>query len=208
MQRLTRHETADATAKLRSWRSPADVDVLLDDIREKAGFYTVAQGGLKFWREAFVGRSCAYLSNAKRFRLGDDPPDFELDYGDHARSFEIVDVMPSGRQRGLEYDNHAALWNERGSIPISHLTYEQENSEREAIPADVERQILAKKAKKYDPAPILVLCLHHHVIGDLGHSVESAMVRHAENALTTFPEIWLLKGPSLLRVSAVGVSRV
>ena len=208
MRRLTFEETSQYVMRLRNWHSLSDVSAILHEVREKARFYAVSQGGLKFWREAFVGMSCAHLSHAKRFRLGADPPDFELDYGDHVRPFEIVDVMPADWQRGREYDEYATLWNEQQGIPISHVNYEQEKAEHETIPADVARQILAKKAKRYDPAPTLVMDIHHRVHGDLGRLVESAMIRHAKHALTDFSEIWLRKASSFLRVSQVGVSRV
>lgn len=208
MRRLTREETAAYVARLRSWLPLSEVDTIVREISEKAEFYSVSQGGLKFWRETFVGMSCALLTHARLFRLGGDPPDFELDYGDHIRSFEIVDVMPAGRRLGAEYDEFADLANTNQGIPIRHVTQEEMEAELNSLAPDLEQQLIAKMAKNYNPAPILVVDIHHDIIPAMDSGPERTIVRHAERALSKFPEVWLRKSSSFLRISPSGISRV
>lgn len=201
MRRLCKQEAETYRSLLHSWRSLSDVDAIMDRIDERARFYAVSQGGLKFWREAYVGMSCAYRSHALRFRLGGDPPDFELDYGDHVRAFELVGAIPAWRKPGLLYDKLAAEWNATRKIPILPMSHEEETAEHEAIPEDVRVQIQAKLGKNYSRTTILVVALHHWVVGDLWPHIEMAVVQHARAALGHFREIWIWKGGNVLRVS-------
>ncbi len=208
MRRLVPHEIESYIAALREWQSWSDADVILTQIHAISKLYTVSQGRLQFWREAFVGLACAQMTHAVRFRLGNDPPDFELDYGDHIRSFEVVDVLPAGRLRGDEYDQLAADVIAGEQPEIEHLSAEKEREEYHSIPIDVLIQIQNKKAKKYDPSIILVMDLHHAVIHELYQDVEGELVRLARGALDAFAEIWFRKGMYLLRVSPYSVSRI
>lgn len=205
MRRLSKAELADIDARLRQWQSFDEIDAVLKAVRETTGFYAVGQGGLKIWREAFVAVSCALQTHARRIRLGGDPPDFELDYGDHVRAFELVDVFPVGRRLGREYDTFADLWNNSQGIPLEHVDME---AELEALPADLEAQLQAKAAKGYSPSPILVADIHHAIfpqsdIGDL-----SRLAGIARRYLTHFPEVWLRMSRNLVRVSPFGETRI
>jgi hypothetical protein len=208
MRRLTREETAAYVARLRSWLPLSEVDAIIREVSEKAEFYAVSQGGLKFWRETFVGMSCAILTHAKLFRLGGDPPDFELDYGDHTRSFEIVDVMPAARRLGDEYGQFAVLANANQGVPIRHVTQEEMEAELNALAPDLEQRLTAKMAKNYNPAPILVVDIHHDIIPAMDSGPERTIVLLAKRALSKFPEVWLRKSSSFIRVSSLGVSRI
>jgi hypothetical protein len=208
MRRLEQHETAVYFAALREWQSWSAADAILTKIRDISKLYTVSQGGLQFWREAFVGLACAQMTHAVRFRLGNNPPDFQLDYGDHLRSFEVVDVLRAGRLRNAEYDELAADVLAGKQPEIEHFSTEREIEEYKAIPGDVMRQIQSKKEKGYDPSIILVMDLHHAVMHELYQDVEGELVRLARGALDAFSEIWFRKGMYLLRVSPYSVSRI
>ncbi len=205
MRRLSRSELGALDARLRQWQTVEEIDAVLHEVRETTGFYAVGQGGLKIWREAFVAVSCALLTHGQRVRLGGDPPDFELDYGDHIRAFELVDVFPAGRRLGQEYDRFADLWNNAQGIPIESLDMEAELT---ALPADLEAQLRAKAAKRYDPAPILVADIHHAIFpqSDLGEL--SVLAGIARRYLGHFPEIWLRMSRNLVRVSPHNSTRI
>ena len=146
MRRFTKEQLIELNSRMRTWATLNEFAQMINEVQAAAGFYAVSQGGLKIWREAWVAISCGQLSHALRVKLGDDPPDFELDYGDHQRRFEIVDVMPTGRKLGQTYDYYAEQWNDDASILLERVGGEAEHN---ALPGDLERQLQAKAAKAY-----------------------------------------------------------
>lgn len=205
MQRFSKDQLADLHDRMRAWSPIRDFARMIDEVEAIAGFYAVSQGGLKIWREAWVAISCAQLSHGVRVRLGDDPPDFEIDYGDHQRPFEIVDVLPAGRKFGQTYDQYAERWNANASITLERVGGE---AELNALPADLERQLQAKATKAYDPPPILVADLHHELIPWTDFPVEQRLARITADYLRHFPEIWLRRGAHILRITPRGQTRL
>ncbi|WP_269715629.1 hypothetical protein [Caulobacter sp. NIBR2454] len=205
MVRLTKSQAAEYRSRLSAWQSFADATELMREVRERQGFYAVSQGAAKFWREMHVALYCAGITHAKRVRLGDDPPDFELDYGDHRRAFEIVNALPPGRQLGAEYDAMADLMNTGKSVPITHLDVE---GELEDAPLAVDAAIRSKAAKGYEMPLVLVVDIFHFVIARSDRDAERQWVRSAQKALGSFIEIWLKNGSDLIRVTPNGISRL
>ena len=206
--RLTKEEVARYKARLASWLRLEQVDTVMQEINQKSQLYTVSQGGLKFFRETFVGMSCAYLTHAERFRLGADPPDFELDYGATEQSFELVQVMPRGWRLGHEYDAYADELNYLGHTTLKTRSHKERQAESESIVDDVNDKLKAKLSKGYDKSIILVVDILHdlYLRTDLGHSRSLANV--ARSALGSFSEIWLRQSNNLLRVSRHSTSLI
>ncbi|MFZ3006037.1 MAG: hypothetical protein WA047_07655 [Phenylobacterium sp.] len=205
MKRFTKAQLAELNGRMRAWTTLEDFAQMIEEVHAVAGFYAVSQGGLKIWREAWVAISCGQLSHALRVKLGDDPPDFELDYCDHRRQFEIVDVMPAGRKLGQTYDNYAERWNNNASITLERVGGEAEHN---ALPSDLESQLQAKASKAYNPRPILVADIHHELFPWTDFPVEQRLAGIAAQYLGHFPEVWLRKGAHLLRITPHGATRL
>lgn len=205
MRPLTGDETAQLAGYLADWRTPEEVHGALQAVGEVAGFYTVGQGALKIWREAFVAMSCLQLSHARRLRLGDDPPDFELEYDHGVQDFELVDVLPAGRRLGEVYKTYARNLNETGRTELERVGGQEEH---EALLADFERQLLAKMAKGYETSLILVADIHHELEPGSDYPMEQRLARIAQAGLDRFREVWIRKGASIIRVSPFGMTRM
>jgi hypothetical protein len=208
MQRFTRDEATIHDAELRKWNSLSDVDMIMGAVARKAQLYAVSQGALKFWREAFVGMSCARLTHAVRFRLGGDPPDFELDYGDHQRSFEIVNVMPEGWLLGKEYDGHAERLNAGQPVTLRSLSFEQGRAEYDAFGTDLQEQIAAKMGKNYPAGMILVADVLHEVDFNIDTGLKHVAAQRARKGLEKFDEVWVRRATYILRVTRHGVTQI
>lgn len=208
MRRLTATELSAYKTRLSSWLRLDQVNLIMAEIGEQSQFYAVSQGGLKFWREAFVGMSCAYLTHADRFRLGADPPDFELAYGKRRQGFELLQVMPKGWRLGDEYNTYADELNEFGSTKLKSRSYRERQTESETVVDDVRELLQAKVAKKYDNRLILVIDIFH----DLYFSTDSGHVRVlsrvAQQGLSSFSEVWLRQANHIVRVSQNSVSMI
>ncbi len=205
MRKLSDVELTEFIARFSDWQSPEDFERILWDAEAIVGFLAVGDGRMKVWREGFVAMSCAQLSLASRLRLGDDPPDFELDYGDHRRSFELVDVLPNGSRRTGEHAKLAKLANAGEPLPIEHFDAEQELLD---LPADFRAQLEAKAAKKYPAGLILVTDIQHFLVPSVDEVVERRLAKTAAEYLDFFEEIWIRRSASIIRVSQMGASRM
>ena len=199
MRRISREEATEFEFKLRQWCTFEEADEIMQKVAEKAQLYVSSQGSLKFWREAFVGMSCALLTHALRIRLGADPPDFELDYGDHMRMFELVSVIPKNWFIGRQHDEYAEQLNAGQSIKLRKLTYAQGKAEYEAIGPDLEQQIQRKCSKTYSAGTILVADLYHDVDFATDFGLNQMIGNTASQALSKFAEVWVRNGNALLR---------
>jgi hypothetical protein len=208
MRRLTVSEIAAYKAQLSSWLRLDEVNPIIADIRRKTEFYATSQGGLKFWREAFVGMSCAYLTHASHFRLGADPPDFELRYGRRKQGFEVVQVIPKGWRIGDEYNTYADEMNRLRTTQLKSRSYRERQTESETVVDDVQELLRAKMMKNYDRRFILVVDIFHDLFlsTDFGHV--RALSRVARQGLSSFSEIWLRQASNILRVSPFSVSLI
>lgn len=206
MTRLSAQEANEYKIKLSEWQTLQRVDRLISEVANKAQLYAVSQGGLKFWREAFVGMSCAQLTHAKKFRLGGDPPDFELDYDDHTLKCELVTALPEGLKLGDRYNRYADDLNKHGETTLHTRSFEQSKREYESLPDDVEALIIAKSAKHYPEKYVLVVDILHdvHFESDLG--LIRGLVPIGRKGLKAFREVWFRQSSRLLRVSPVSSS--
>jgi hypothetical protein len=208
MRRISREQATELQAKLKQWCTFEEADEIMQCVAQKAQLYVTSQGSLKFWREAFVGMSCALLTHALRIRLGADPPDFELDYGDHMRTFELVNVIPKNWLIGKQHDEYAERLNAGESIKLRKLTYAQSKAEYEALGQDLEQQIQAKLSKSYSPGMILVADLYHDVDFATDFGLKQEIANIAAQALSKFTEVWVRNGNSLIRISPDRISQI
>ncbi len=208
MTRLSAQEVKDYRKQLSQWQTLHRVDTLISEVADKAQLYVVSQGGLKFWREAFVGMSCAQLTHARRFRLGDDPPDFELDYGDHTLRCELVTALPDGLKLGDRYNKYADDLNRDGKTELSSTSFDQGKQEYDSVISDVESLISAKSSKLYPEKYVLVVDIMHEVYFDSDFGLMQELARAARSGLSNFREVWLRQSSRLLRVSPVSTSLI
>ncbi|WP_040308386.1 hypothetical protein [Asticcacaulis biprosthecium] len=208
MRRLTKDEIASYRLRLGSWLPLDDVDAIMAEVGDQTQMFAVAQGGLKFWRETWIAMSCAQLMHARRLKLGDDPPDFWLDFGRQQQAFEIVQVMPRDYRPGVIYGQYAADLTSKGSTELVERSFDQVGIDLENLPNDLAAQLRAKCAKKYDSDLILIVDLLHDVILEADSGVVLGMVRVTRPALNTFREVWLRRGNAIVRVTEESVSLV
>jgi hypothetical protein len=208
MRRIPRKQAIELETKLKQWCTFEEADEIMQFIAEEAQLYVSSQGSLKFWREAFVGMSCALLTHAFRIRLGANPPDFELDYGDHIRMFELVNVIPKNWLIGKQHDEYAERLNAGEFIKLRKLTHAQAKAEYEALGQDLEQQIHAKLSKSYSPGMILVADLYHEVDFATDSGLKQEIANIASQALSKFAEVWVRSGNSLIRVSPDHISQI
>lgn len=206
MAKLSAQQIADFAGRLGKWLTPADFDAILREVESLVGFHAVGDGRMKWWREGFVAMSCAQLSHARRLRLGDDPPDFHLDYGDHEREFELVDILPAGTKRTGDYDQYGKLADAGKPIPIPQRDWSEES--HNAVLRDLQVQLDAKSAKQYPPGTILVADIQHNLIPIQDAPMEARLAKCASSYLDRFEEIWLRNGAHIIRVSPARVSRL
>lgn len=205
LRRYTKEEPRALGDRFRRWSTPDEFGSLIQKVGRETGFYAVSQGGLKIWREAWVAMSCARLTHAHSVRLGADPPDFELSYGDHRRSFEIVDLWPADSRIGATYDHYAKSWNAGEGVPIRHADMEGEIN---ALPDDLREQLRRKMVKGYPPETILVVDIHHSIFPGTDYMVEQDLARIGRQALEVFAEIWLRMGIHILRITQSFETRI
>lgn len=202
MQRIEAAEVKRLKQKLGTWHYLSEMQDALQEISKRAGLYTVAQGELKFVREASIGQICGMLTHARQVRLGDDPPDFVLGYGDGRElECEVVDVIPKNwPARGL-HRRYADELSRHGQTQIQEFSYEELRSQSESVVEDVEKQIEAKATRAYEKDYILVVNITHDLIlgSDAGHTKE--LFKLGKNALSSFAEVWFKKDRNILRVS-------
>lgn len=208
MARLSAQEAKDYRIQLSEWQALHRVDTLISEVADKAQLYVASQGGLKFWREAFVGMSCAQLTHASRFRLGNDPPDFELDYGDYTLKCELVTAVPHGLKLGDRYNRYADDLNKNGNTELFSNSFEQSEKEYNSVISDVEDLISAKAAKSYTEKYVLVVDILHDVYFDSDLVLLRGLSRIARSGLSKFREIWLRQSSRILRVSPVSTSLI
>lgn len=205
MRRLTQTEIAAYKARLSRPITVKEAKAISSEVHAIAELYTVSQGRLDFWRELFVGISCADLMHASHIRLGEEPPDIVLTVNGADLLIEITNAIPTGRKLGAEYDDYAASMVETGSVKFAD---ENALEDHDSVVPDVAAAIDKKVSKSYRARYVLVVDILHKIIGPLSWSMERAMVRSAVPALTSFEEVWIRKAASILRVSRQGVSRV
>lgn len=208
MRRLTKSEIKECRDYLTEWRTLDEVNALMANISLVSELYAVSQGGLKFWREAWIGMSCAYLTHARRFRLGEDPPDIFLDYGTHEQGLEIVQVLPRGMKISGDHDRYADELSARGETVITNRSFQQKERDLETLPADLRIQIQSKAGKNYPNHYILVVDILHEIFFETDTGSVLGIAEVAKGFLKSFSEIWLRRGNAIVRVSPVNTTLI
>jgi hypothetical protein len=208
MRKLSKKEAQAYELRLKVWNDLPVVTGIMKEINNIAELYAVSEGKLKFWRETYIGMSCAHFTHALKFRLGGDPPDFELDYGSHQRSFEIVQLVPQGRLISGEHKTYAQDLEAKGETILREDTYATRRSEWEAVVPDAKIQVAAKASKSYPPETILVVDIVHDFEFQQDPGATRQLVSLAMQNTSHFSEIWFRKSRSLLRVSSTSATLI
>ncbi len=183
---LTKQAIKDLRRSLEEWRTPAEMQAICAELRERVGGLTVfTKGGLTFITEAIVAGDFGAARAARFVRLipeFEQRPDFELDFDGQVERFEMVQADKEGRRRGDEYAANAQL--PRGTV--IHLDPPLPEEVLEMV-----RTAAGKKAKPYPPQTQLMIYLEAGRYA----SDDELLPRFAEavsDARPFFSAIWIL----------------
>lgn len=154
---------------------------------------------MQFWRDAYYGISCGWLCSASHFRVGGNPPDFELEIAGQTKIFEVVEVLEKCRERDKEYKEKSKLGD--SSTGIEHDSAEDIRISLSFLSETFKQQVDKKCKKNYPIETILVVAITHRVVGALPEAIMRELIRHSKLALGFFQEIWIWKGDAVTCVS-------
>lgn len=134
-------ELKDWLRRFREWNDPTTFGQIVAKMNTAHGDHCVTQPGSSF-REAFLAHRLALHLRADGVRLGDDPPDFELQFGKEKFYYEAAEVLEPGRRRGDEFkadrllspeeQTEPELWPEVGISPSDALKQLRSVAEQKA----------------------------------------------------------------------------
>jgi len=122
-------------------------------------------------------------------------PDFDLRIDDQVLPFELVEADRPGRRRGDEY--RGAARREAAGFPPKIEEFDPQLEEKAAIPA-IKRAIAEKAAKRYKPAPYLLVYVNFWLF-DQPPLTTDQFAGLVSRWRDQFPEIWLLWGAKAIR---------
>ena len=178
---LSDEDLKSARANLEVWCSPQEfiqkIEVLAKKITSETLFNSPK---LRFLLDAMIlGKFARQLDDARRVRLtaaADRFPDGFVETVKRTLNIEVTEVDRETRRRGNEYKT--------GGVTRDKSVEEWEEQAK-AIPAELERVILKKVDKHYDPSPTLVVYLNLNGHGtrrdEIQNIIEDAKRKHAKS---------------------------
>jgi hypothetical protein len=130
-------------------------------------------------------------------RLGVDPPDFNLAFGERIEGYEVVEVQAPGRRRGDELKADRAKPPEERSQPV-HVPQVEWTSAASML-RQVRDTATRKAAKAYPPATVLIVYLNVWPVAG-ARKVSAGLASALAPALAAFKEVWVLDNGQLERV--------
>lgn len=128
-----------------SWR---DLNVIVEEMRESAGFGCLVQPGLSAaWRDAFVACEVARIKSADQvYLIENDPPDFAIVVSGQELMYETVSVNHADRKIGQEYKHYDNIDNAIPEIDI--IVDDKEISTEICLAIKQLRSAIFNKSKK------------------------------------------------------------
>lgn len=183
------------------WSTPAEFAAAVDALKGTISDVDfMCRSEAKPMREAWAAARYATILSGDRpvsIQLERDRfPDFNLRVRDELQLFEIVEADQPGRRRTEEY----RLLAERktAGLPPEIEEFDPKEEQQAAIPAIV-RAIEAKAAKRYRPAPHLLVYVNFWLGGEPPTEIWTA-VESAERHHNSFAATWLLWGGFIIRL--------
>ena len=193
----TREELALWRRALSSWGAPSQFAELVESLSDAHGDHAIDQAGSVF-RDAFIASKCAAGFAADRVRLGADPPDFELTFGERVESYEVVEVQAPGRRRGNELKADRLKSPEDRARPV-HVPAEEWSSAASVL-QQVEEAARQKAAKGYPAETVLVVYLNVWPVAG-ARKVSGGLAAALAPARAAFKEVWVLDNGRLKRIA-------
>jgi Ribosomal protein L7/L12 dimerisation domain len=190
---LSAEELKSTRADLEVWRAPMEffekVAVLAKRTASEGWFNAPRLG---FLRDAMIlGEFARQLEGARRVRLAaeaDRFPDGFVETSNGTLRIEVTEVDRETRRRGDEY--------KAGGPPSE--TVDDWEEQAKAIPAELERVILKKVSKHYNPAPTLVVYLNLNGHGTRKNEIHSIIGNSKRKYALSFQSIYVLWNGRLL----------
>lgn len=182
-------EKVDWRARLSVWSTPAAFSTLVEEVQDRLGDRALDQSGLQFFRDAHIGMRCAQYLKADEIRLGPDPPDLELRFGDEKVACEAVEVLRPGRRRGEELKLDRMQMDEIRT-KAQHIPDDEWLSAPVALKA-ISDEILKKVEKGYPQETVLAMYLNLGFSADQ-RALSSGMYDAVSVGFPAFREIWAL----------------
>jgi hypothetical protein len=165
----------------------SEVGRLLSGVHSTAYF---TDPRLQWLRDAWIADSFARAIGAHQVRLPEEPwPDFQIRYSDGAIvQYEATEAMQPGRKRGDEY----RAWQSNG-WKIRHVSQEELEARRDAIPLALRTAVKAKVRKQYpkDAALVVYLNISSHFWDD---DTIPNLSEFTKEAFGPFDSVWVLWG--------------
>jgi len=192
----TQSELATWRGDLSSWLTPSRFAALVESLSNTHGDHAIDQPGSVF-RDAFVASKCAAELAADGVRLGADPPDFELSFGERVERYEIVEVQAPGRRRGDELKADLKSPEDRAR-PV-HVPAE-EWTPAASVLRQLEEAARRKAAKGYPADTVLVVYLNVWPVAG-ARKVSAGLAAALAPAHAAFKAVWVLDNGRLERIA-------
>jgi hypothetical protein len=189
--------------ELSTWADSSTFRSRIDQIMQspELGGAMFRQAGLTFLRDAWVAARVATLVSAGRVRLcAGERPDFELQFDNETRQFEVTEADMPGRKRGDECWHDPVVKESAVSGPV--VEYEPEESSAthfEAISESLKSVIAKKLDKKYDRDACLMIYLNFESYGAYREAGMSMLRDCTEPAKDFFDEVMVYWEGTLFR---------
>jgi hypothetical protein len=150
-------------------------------------------------REAYAGGFFSWILAQQQSVLvkldADRFPDFDLRLGGELVGFELVEAGRLGRRRAEEYREDARR--EAAGLPPRLEEFDPDAEQEAAIPA-IRGVVEKKAAKKYKPAPYLLVYVNFWLF-DVPPLTPAQFGELLADWRQSFPEVWLLWGSNAIR---------
>lgn len=122
-------------------------------------------------------------------------PDFEVKLAQRTVPFELVEAYRTGSRRDEEFKRAAER--RTAGLPEAVEYFDPDKEQVAGLPA-IERAIAAKAAKRYTPAPALLVYVNYWLF-DQPPLDPAGFASLANTWRASFPEVWLLWGAFAIR---------
>lgn len=185
-RRAAQEEFDGWVRQLRQWQEPARFAEVVGAMDATLGSHAIDQAGSPF-RDAWIASKCAAAAGASAVRPGEDPPDFELMFGNAATPCEAVEVMDPRRRRGAELTaerEQEAAGTMFAFKPLEHVP-------TGTALAWLRERASAKAVNRYARGTVLVAYLNVGFVED-EEEFRQGWAAAVSAALAVFAEVWLL----------------
>lgn len=195
-------------SRLAEWSDVPDFIQLVKECHREAGFGTLINHGMGFWRDAWLAAKHAKLSGASSVRLLQSVPypDYQLRLDGSEHSFEATEAIKSRRRRGDEFREDLEA-SDRGQFLIRADPEDQWLNPTLALEL-LNRCAIKKAAKPYASSCGLLIYLNESNYGSDAPGIEATFKEGTRVAGELFQSVHVLWSGRLYEVWKHGSSNV